>query len=214
MTIVSIDIDAQCAFSSICPDELPVPEAELIVPQLNAQAKLASYRVLTRDAHSANAVWVVPSAQQQLQPLDYPNANLTWVRHAEVGTKGFEPLPKLPAVTEYDFLVYKGVDADLHPFGACFHDLTENISTGLIEWLQAKKCKVVIASGLATDYCVKDTVLQLCKHGDWKVLVNLAACRGIDSATTKQAIKDMRQAGAVILDSHQAVAQWLTQHEI
>lgn len=207
MTIAAIDIDAQCAFSSICPDELPVPEAEQIVPQLNAHAALADYRVLTRDAHSAHAVWIAPSAQQQMQPLDYPNANVSWVRHAEVGTKGFEPLPKLPQAIDYDFLVYKGVDADLHPFGACFHDLAETVSTGLIEWLQAKQCTTIIAGGLATDYCVKDTVLQLCKHGNFRVLVNLAACRGIDSATTTQAIEAMQQAGALMLENSQAIAQ-------
>lgn len=209
MTIIAIDIDAQCAFSSICPDELPVHEAEDIVPQLNAQAKLADYRVLTRDAHSANAVWVAPSVDQQLQPLDYPNANVSWVRHAEVGTQGFAPLPNLPSPIAYDFLVYKGVDVDLHPFGACFHDLAETVSTGLIEWLQAKQCTTVIAGGLATDYCVKDTVLQLCKHSDFRVLVNLAACRGIDPATSAQAIEAMQQAGAIILDDSQAIAQYL-----
>lgn len=211
MSIIAIDVDAQRAFSPLCPQELPVAEGDLIVPELNAQAALASWRVLTRDAHSAQAVWVVDSHEEMLQPLDYPNANLTWVRHAEVGSTGFLPLPGLPAPEDYDFLVYKGLDTHLHPYGACYHDIAGTVSTGLIEWLQMRAADTLIIGGLATDYCVKDTVLQLCRAGDWQVLVNLAACRGIAEATTNEAKEHMQHSGAFLLDNSQAVAAWIKQ---
>ena len=209
MSIVAIDVDAQRAFSPLCPQELPVAEGDLIVPELNAQAALADWRVLTRDAHSAQAVWVVDTPAQMLQALPYPNADLTWVRHAEVGSEGFLPLPGLPAPEDYDFLVHKGLDTHMHPYGACFHDMAERISTGLLEWLQVRGADCVIVGGLATDYCVKDTVLQLCGHGQWQVLVNLAACRGIAAATTADATAQMQAAGAVLLPDAAAVAAWL-----
>ena len=209
MSIVAIDVDAQRAFSPLCPQELPVAEGDLIVPELNAQAALADWRVLTRDAHSAQAVWVVDTPAQMLQALPYPNADLTWVRHAEVGSEGFLPLPGLPAPEDYDFLVYKGLDTHMHPYGACFHDMAGRISTGLLEWLQVRGADCVIVGGLATDYCVKDTVLQLCGHGQWQVLVNLAACRGIAAATTADATAQMQAAGAVLLPDAAAVAAWL-----
>ncbi|MDO5687327.1 MAG: isochorismatase family protein [Neisseria sp.] len=205
MSIVAIDVDAQCTFTPLCPQELPVPEGDKIVAELNAQAALANLRVLTKDAHSAHAVWAVERAEDSLQPLDFPDADLTWRRHAEVGTLGFEALPGLPRPQDYDFLVYKGVEKDMHPYGACFHDLNETISTGLIEWLRDQQAQTIIVGGLATDYCVKNTVLQLCRHGSWQVVVNLAACRGIADDTTAAALEAMRAAGARIVDSSQDI---------
>ena len=212
MSVISIDIDAQRAFSELCPKELPVAGAMEIVAELNAQAELADFRVLTRDAHGARAVWIVPEHTQMVQPLDFPNANLTWVRHAEVGTDGFLPLPGLPAPADYDFLAIKGCDDDMHPFGICYQDLAERISTGLIEWLQARDAKVLLVGGLATDYCVKASVLQLCRVKGWKVLLNTAACRGIAEETTRTALEEMREAGAILLQNAQAVRTWLAEN--
>ena len=212
MSVISIDIDAQRAFSALCPKELPVEGATEIVVELNAQAELADFRVLTRDGHGARAVWIVPDHTQMVQPLNFPNANLTWVRHAEVGTDGFLPLPGLPAPADYDFLAIKGCDDDMHPFGICYQDLAERISTGLIEWLQARDAKVLLVGGLATDYCVKASVLQLCRAGGWKVLLNTAACRGIAEETTRTALEEMREAGAILLENAQAVRDWLAEN--
>lgn len=208
MSIVSIEVDAQRAFTPLCPQELPVAGGDLIVPELNAQAALADYRVLTRDAHSSQAVWVVSEPAQMLQPLSYPHADLTWVRHAEVGSEGFLPLPGLPAPEDYDFLVHKGLDRHLHPYGACFHDAQQRVSTGLLEWLQVRDARHVLVGGLATDYCVKDTVLQLCRHNrnQWQVWVNLAACRGIDPVTVTTAETAMREAGALLVADAAALA--------
>ncbi len=64
------------------------------------------------------------------------------------------------------------------PYGTCFHDLAERRSTGLIEFLHARGVTTVLAGGLATDYCVKTSVLQLRRAG-FRVIVHLDACRGI-----------------------------------
>ncbi len=47
---------------------------------------------------------------------------------------------------------------------------------------------------LATDYCVKTTVLQLLKGGNWQVIVNEAACRGIAPDTIETAWQEMSSA--------------------
>lgn len=203
MTVVAIDVDAQCTFSPLCPHELPVPDGHLIVDELNAQAQYAKLRVLTKDAHNPQALWVANDSQAPLSPLPYPNADLAWPRHAEVGSDGFAALPGLPKPTEYDFLVYKGVEVDLHPYGACYHDLGNTISTGLIEWLVVNQAQHILIGGLATDYCVKNTVLQLCHSplATWQVWVNLAACRGIAPDTIATATTEMQNAGAKIINS-------------
>lgn len=205
MSIVAIDVDAQQTFTPLCPDELPVVGGADIVAALNAQATLAQYRVLTKDAHSPNAVWVVADRQDSLKPLDLPNADLTWVAHAVPGTKGFDVLPGLPAVIDYDFVVYKGIEPDMHPYGACFHDFAERLSTGLIEWLKVKEAKTIILGGLAEDYCVKTTAVQLAKYGAWRVIVNLEATRGIAPETVASAHVEMQEAGVILAADTEAV---------
>jgi nicotinamidase/pyrazinamidase len=134
---------------------------------------------------------------------DYPNLDVKWPAHCIVGTKGNQLIPGLPNEGDYDLLVEKGIDPLKHPYGACFHDLAERESTGAIEWLHAKQINVVIVGGLATDYCVKTTVLQLCKAG-FEVIVNLAACRGVESESTRLAYDKIRDAGAhLIIDSRE-----------
>lgn len=207
--IVSLDIDAQKTFTPLCPSELPIPEGEQIVAELNAQAALADLRVMSKDAHSPSAQWLVGSHAEQLRDTGLPNARETWVSHAIVGTEGFRLLDGLPAITEYDYCVWKGVEPDMHPYGACYHDLAEKLSTGLIEWLHAKGAKTLIVGGLATDYCVKTTVLQLLRGGDWQVIVNRAACRGIAPETIALAWQDMAEQGAIVLDNAAQIANYL-----
>ena len=111
------------------------------------------------------------------------------------GHPGFELLDGLPAPIDYDFFVWKGVEPDHHPYGACYHDLAERRSTGLIEFLQARGVATVLVGGLATDYCVKTSVLQLRRAG-FRVIVHLDACRGIAPETVDQARTRMIEAGA------------------
>ena len=86
----------------------------------------------------------------------------------------------------------------MHPYGACYHDLKDTLSTGVIEFLKARNIKAVICGGLATDYCVKTTALQLTRAG-FTVILNLAACRGIAPDTVAAAIKEMQQQGVIIV---------------
>ena len=194
-TIASLDIDAQKGFTPLCPNELPVAGGADIVAALNAQAAPATLRAGSKDAHPANAAWVVTSPAAMLQPLDLPNADLTWPAPCVPGTSGFELLDGLPAPIDYDFFVWKGVEPDLHPYGACYHDLAERRSSGLIEFLQARGVSTVLVGGLATDYCVKTSVLQLRRAG-LRVIVHLDACRGIAPETVASAHTQMIEAGA------------------
>lgn len=207
--IVSIDVDAQKTFSPLCPGELPVAEGDLIVLELNAQAALADLRVMTKDAHSPSAKWLVENPTDMLKSTGLPDADLTWVSHAMVGTKGFELLDGLPADKEYDYCVWKGIDPALHPYGACFHDIEEKLSTGLIEWLHYKGAETLIVGGLATDYCVKTTVLQLLKGGNWQVIVNAAACRGIAPETVEAAWNEMVDNGAIVLENARSIYDYI-----
>lgn len=198
--IASFDVDAQKTFTPLCPDELPVEQGDQIVSELNAQAKLAQYRIGSKDAHPANAVWVANEQHPPLTPVAGDNVDIHWPRHAVPGTRGFELLDGLPRPIEYDYFIWKGVEPDLHPYGACFHDLAQTRSTGVIEFLHAHHITTILVGGLATDYCVRATVLSLCQAG-FQVILNKAACRGVNPGSTKKALDDMQAAGTLIYNS-------------
>lgn len=202
MIIAAIDIDPQKTFTPICPKELPVVEGNLISAELNNQASFTNYRILTKDAHPKNSVWVVDSHAEQLKPIrNEKNADLTWVSHGVPGTLGFEHLDDLPQIMDYDYVVWKGIEPNMHPYGACFHDLHNELSTGLIEWLKDKQVSIIVAGGLATDFCVKTTLLQLQATGLFTIYLNLAATRGIEVKSTLKAIKEMQNNGIIVCKS-------------
>ena len=210
MKIASFDVDAQNGFTANAPHELPVPGGEQIAPALNAMARRASLRLGSKDAHPANAAWVVADARQMLQPLALANADLTWVSHCVPGTPGFELLPGLPAPIDYDYFVWKGVEPDLHPYGACYHDLGERRSTGVIEYLKVQQAQAIIVGGLALDYCVRTTALQL-RHAGFEVLLYLPACRALSAEGAEQACAQMAGAGIHLCPDEPALDRQLAQ---
>ena len=193
--VASLDVDAQYTFTPVCPNELPVLGGDTIANELNHQAQFAAYRLGSKDAHSPQALWVSNEQHPPFSPLDGTNMDIRWPSHAVPGTKGFELLVGLPHPADYDFFVWKGVEPDMHPYGACYHDLAERMSTGIIEYLRANQVSTVIVGGLATDYCVRHTVLQLLTAG-FEVIVNRSATFGVADESTRHAIAEMIQHGA------------------
>lgn len=195
----SFDVDAQKGFTPLCPSELPVPGGDTIAPALNSQAGLASVRLGSKDWHPSSAIWLAGRDKPQFSPVEGKNVDIRWNAHCIGGTRGSELLDGLPHPSEYDFFVWKGMEPDMHPYGACFHDLEGRISTGAVEFLKIKKIENVLVGGLATDYCVKTTALQL-KNAGFNVIVNLDACRGIAPDTIDSAIKEMKGAGITVVE--------------
>ncbi len=198
--VASFEVDAQNCFSPYCPEELPVKEGHFIVPELNLQAQFAAVRLGSKEAHSPHAVWVATPESPVFSPVQGENVDVRWPLHAVPGTLGFEMLEGLPPLLSYDFFVWKGIELALHPYGGCYHDLQEKLSTGAIEFLYHRQITTVIVAGLATDYCVKATVLQLLKAG-FKIVLNLGGCRGVAEETTAAAIEEMQGKGAVVVGS-------------
>ncbi|GAA3720025.1 isochorismatase family protein [Oceanisphaera sediminis] len=201
--VASLDVDAQYTFTPSCPDELPVPGGDTIADELNRQAAFADWRLGSKDAHSPQALWISSDKQPPFSPIKGANMDIRWPRHAVPGTPGFELLDGLPHPADYDFFVWKGVEPDMHPYGACYHDLAGNMSTGMIEYLRDREINTVLVGGLATDYCVRHTVLQLLDAG-FNVVVNRSAIRGVADESSRHAIAEMIQHGAhFVHDSRQ-----------
>jgi len=206
----SLDVDAQRGFTPICPNELPVPEGDQIVDELNLQATKARLRIGSKDAHCLSAWHIATPEKPQFSEVGTPNTDIRWNKHCIMGTDGARLLPGLPLWSDYDFFVFKGIEPDAHPYGACFHDLGDTKSTGLIEYLRQNGITWVIVGGLATDFCVLTTVLQL-RNSGFQVVLNLGACRGIgvpkplfDGDSTNSigiAIETMRKSGVYFVNT-------------
>ena len=198
----SFDVDAMLTFTELCPLELPVKGGQDIAPALNKQASFASVRVGSKDAHSPASLWVDTDKEPQFTPIaEALNMDVRWKIHGVPGSAGFHLIPGLPAVKDYDFFVWKGIELDMHPYGACYHDLAGTRSTGVIEWLRCKGIDTVIVGGLALDFCVRLTALQL-RGAGFNVIVNLEASRGIwASRTQAQQIQEFVDHGIRVVDT-------------
>lgn len=192
--VASFDVDAQNCFTPLCPEELPVPGGHEIVSELNSQGSFAKYRVGSKDAHSLSAIWLATKENPQFTKVEGENVDVRWNAHAIVGTKGYELLSGLPKVIDYDYFVFKGIELDLHPYGACYHDLKNCLSTGVIEYLHSKNVELIIVGGLALDYCVKTTVMQLVDAG-FDVVVNLASTKAISEEGYTLTVAELKLLG-------------------
>lgn len=202
--IASFDVDCQYTFTTECPEELPVNGGSEIVAELNAQAKLAAYRLGSKDAHSPHAHWVADERHPPFSPIEGRNMDVHWPVHAVPATRGFELIAGLPPVTAYDHFVWKGIEPDMHPYGACYHDHAHRLSTGVVEFLNQRGVDTVILGGLATDYCVKHTALEL-RDAGFRVILNRAAVRGVAVDTTREALDILAEAGIEFVDSAAAL---------
>jgi nicotinamidase/pyrazinamidase len=119
----------------------------------------------------------------------------TWPVHCVQNTHGAEFHPALrddPRI----ILISKGLgDTD------CYSAFDE---TDLAAQLQRQGIEEVLVGGLATDYCIKNTVLDALKHG-YKVKAVKNAMRAVNLQPDdgERALEEMRSAGAEIVDHAQ-----------
>lgn len=123
-----------------------------------------------------------------------------WPAHCVQGTRGAELHSGIDQ-TKLAAIFQKGTETDIDSYSG-FFDNGHKKATGLAEWLEARWIKQLYILGLATDYCVKYTVLDALKLGfDVKLVED--GCRAVDLAPGDgdRAIAEMRGAGAAIVDS-------------
>jgi nicotinamidase/pyrazinamidase len=197
---VSLTIDAQKGFTPLCPEELPVTEGDEIVTEMLRNNELAQYKYMSKDAHSRKANWVASEIKPQFTPVVpiSPNLDIHWNSHCNVGEEGFELLDGLPHTSEYDYIVYKGVEKDMHPYSPIYHDLAKKISTGIIEKARHDQVKTFLLGGLALDYCLGEGAFDLLEAG-FEVIVNLGATRAIGNQD--EYVLKLRDVGIKVIKS-------------
>ena len=117
-----------------------------------------------------------------------------WPPHCIQETWGAEFCPTL-STSRIVYVCYKGSDLEIDSYSA-FFDNARKRETGLATFLKEKGVDEIVIVGLATDLCVKFSVLDALELG-FKVTVIEAGCRSIGDS--QKALDEMARAGATIL---------------
>ena len=172
--------------NDFCPGgALPVAGGDQVVPVLN------------RLAARAAALGLPVYASRDWHPIDSthfaPNGG-PWPTHCVAGTAGARLHPDL-ALPSGAMIVTKGTARDEHGYSA-FEGRVAGRGA-LIEDLRARGVDHLIVGGLATDYCVRASVLDARRHG-LGVTVAEDGVRAVDrvAGDAARALAEMREAGA------------------
>lgn len=159
---------------------LPVANGDKVILPLNNYIKLFSQAGLpvyfTRDWHPYNH-------------LSFKENGGLWPRHCEPDTPGASFPPSLILPAENKYIISQKSEFDAY---SGFQD------TPLLALLQERGIRRVFIGGLATEYCVKYTVIGALNLG-FAAFVLLDAIQGIDVSPgdSEKAMEQMLLAGAV-----------------
>ena len=159
---------------------LPVPDGEKVIPVLNKYiekfSKAGALIVATRDWHPPNH-------------MSFKDYGGIWPSHCIQGTLGAEFHPDLRLPREVR-IVSKATSADKEAYSGFD-------GTNLERELKDAGIKRVFVGGLATDYCVKSTVLDALRLG-FKTILLVDAIKGVDAkpGDSERAIEEMVRNGA------------------
>jgi nicotinamidase/pyrazinamidase len=127
-------------------------------------------------------------------------SQVLWPTHCVQNTRGAELHGELDRsrITE---VFRKGTDPTIDSYSG-FFDNGKRKPTGLAEWLRERWIEQVYVLGLATDYCVKATVLDARELG-FDVRLVEDGCRAVDlhAGDGDRAVAMMRGAGVGIVES-------------
>ena len=179
-------VDVQNDF---CPGgALPVPDGDRVIPVLNRAA--ARFEAEGRPVY-ASRDWHPPDTSH------FREFGGPWPPHCIAGTPGAALHPDL-RVPPSAIVVSKGQDRADDGYSA-FEGTTAEGRT-LADDLRARGVRELYVGGLATDYCVRASVLDARRAG-FPVTVLTHGSAGIDPEGSKRALDEMRQAGASLQSS-------------
>jgi nicotinamidase/pyrazinamidase len=177
---------------------LPVAHGEEIAAPINALLDSFDLVVATRDWHPAEhgsfeGMEVDPAKWRGADPASI------WPEHCVAGTPGAE-LHSALEQAKIDVVIDKGQDPNSQGYSG-FQD------TRLGDLLRERGVDRLFVAGLATDYCVKNTVLDARREG-FDVTVVEDAVRGVDvePGDSQRALEEMEDAGAHLATSREVLA--------
>lgn len=161
---------------------LAVPGAADALPAIQRLAKTAPLVAATRD-------WHPPSH------LSFAANGGKWPAHCVVGSWGAEYADNIGNYVTFDWNFKKGSDQHREEYsGALARDVFDR---KLVHRLRAQGCQSVTVCGLAFDYCVEATAIDLDGAG-FAVTVPLAATAAVDPEDAETAYMAMQAAGITL----------------
>lgn len=163
--------------------------------------------IASQDWHPANHRSFAVNSNAQLGTLGQLEGlpQVWWPVHCVQGSFGAEFHPDLrqAAIAK---VFRKGQNPDIDSYSA-FFDNGHRAQTALDGWLKAQGIGRLAVMGLATDYCVKFSVLDACQLG-YSTQVIVDGCRGVDlqPGDSQLALQAMQQAGSELVTLSQFIA--------
>jgi nicotinamidase/pyrazinamidase len=179
---------------------LAVPDGDAVIAPLNAAMADFDLVVATQDWHPADhgsfAVHHPGHQPGEIIAL-HGLAQVLWPAHCVQGSAGAAFADAL-AISALAATFRKGADPTVDSYSAFFDNGHRN-PTGLADYLRERGVTALTVGGLATDYCVKFTVLDALAEG-FAVTVLTAACRAVDlqPGDGERALAEMAAAGATL----------------
>lgn len=188
-------IDVQNDF---CPGgALEVPKGDEVVPTINELSDQFDIVIQTQDWHPAGHSSFASShdGKKPFDTIDMPyGTQVLWPDHCVQGSEGAEFHPDLNT-DRSQLIVRKGFRKEIDSYSAFFEN-DDATPTGLTGYLHERNISTLYAVGLATDFCVKWSVLDGLEEG-FELFVVEDAVKGIDlEGSVSQAWEQMSEAGA------------------
>lgn len=185
---------------------LAVPSGDEVIPVANRLAKhkgrVFDLVLATQDFHPKNHGSFASNNGAQVGTMGKLGGRdqVMWPDHCVQGTKGAEFASALD-MEKVDRVFRKGMDPSIDSYSG-FYDNGHVKSTGMGEYLKEQGIRDLVIMGLATDYCVKFSVLDALKLG-FKVSFVADGSRAVNLKPTDEqvAIEEMKRAGAKIVSS-------------
>ena len=151
---------------------------------------------VTKDPKAPDYVHVVATKDHHIDPGSHwsrePDFRDSWPVHCRVGTDDEAFHPNLDP-QPFDAIFLKGEHQ------AAYSGFEGRTTDGvpLADWLRSHEVTSVDVCGIATDHCVRATVLDAVDHGfETRLLLDL--CAGVAPETTEAALREMRIAGVTV----------------
>src|SRR3984957_5410778 len=171
-------------------------DGDQVIPVINRIAKSFANVVMTQDWHTAGHISFASThaGKKPFEVIDLPyGKQVLWPDHCVQGTDG-AALSKDLSIPQAELVVRKGYHKDVDSYSA-FTEADGKTTTGLAAYLKKRQLQRLFVAGLATDFCVAWTALDVRKAG-FEVYVVEDACRGIDTqGSLAKAWAEMTKAG-------------------
>ena len=182
---------------------LGVPEGDQVIPVINQLSADFDLVFTSQDWHPPNHCSFAASHPNKKigdRILIGGLEQILWPVHCVQNTYGAELAAALhPKVITGGVRISKGTHERVDSY-SCFFDNQRERETGLQQLLRENSVDDLTIVGLATDYCVKATVLDACDLG-FRVTVHQNACRAVNLSPDDgvKALASMKRAGAEVL---------------